>query len=836
MQSRVLLRPVRGAPLWCRVGAFAAMISATGARADRLLDAPFVAVNAGESPSYLAAADLNADGKLDLVCASSYPGVIAVMLGIGGGTFGPSTTYAPTTGGSRPAIADFTGDGKLDIAVADSPNTSVAILPGLGDGTFGTPVNVEIGFQCYTVTAADLDHDGHVDLVASNWDKVAVRLGTGGGAFGPGASYQTATNTYQIAVGYLNADPYPDVVTAGEYGAKLSVLMGNGDGSLQAYLPLSVGAVKSLEVQDITGDGHDDIVAGEPNTLTVYAGDGSGGFSVRTDIDVPGASGRLHIADVNGDSKADVLLGSESAGSVSILFGDGTGGFPNRSQIATIHDARDVWIGDVDGDGLLDLLSAGGLGQIALHFGNGDGTFGVPRRHWGTGADPIAVGLGDLDGDGELDAVAAHHGSASISVRRGNGDGTFGIRRDYETGPSPPQALAVGDLDRDGHADVAVLAATGGLGNAYVKVLRGYASGSFGSSQTYAFGQQLSSVAIGDLNGDRAPDLVVTDAVANRLSVLINTGDGSFDAPVHYGAGGGAADVALGDLDGDGRLDGAVANPATGAVTLLYGDGLGAFVAEDDAQTGVGCRSVAIARVDADAILDVVTANGDEGTLSVLRGQGSRTFATAVSIPAGMSPASVAVARIDRDAIPDLVVGYGSDPYSYPYPYPPAETNLIGVMVGAGGGGFHAPQLFGTADSPQRFAIGDLDHNGDPDVVAACREADELVVLTNHHDSFVAVDPRPRVEALALGGIYPNPAPGNVAIPFAVPAETQCSLTIYDLSGRVVRTLVQGVLPAGEHLARWDRRADNGSRTGAGIYFFELRADGRKASGRLVLL
>jgi hypothetical protein len=164
-----------------------------------------------------------------------------------------------------------------------------------------------------------------------------------------------------------------------------------------------------------------------------------------------------------------------------------------------------------------------------------------------------------------------------------------------------------------------------------------------------------------------------------------------------------------------------------------------------------------------------------------------------------------------------------------------ATDNVIGIMPGDGLGGFSPPQLFGAGQIAQQVALADLDGNGGLDVVAAARVDNTVTVLMNNR-SLVGVGPRNPVAALTVGRGYPNPAPGSVTIPFAIPRSEEASLRIYDAAGRVVRTLLHGVVPAGGGAARWDRRTDQGERAGSGLYFYELRAGEHRATGRLVLL
>ena len=100
----------------------------------------------------------------------------------------------------------------------------------------------------------------------------------------------------------------------------------------------------------------------------------------------------------------------------------------------------------------------------------------------------------------------------------------------------------------------------------------------------------------------------------------------------------------------------------------------------------------------------------------------------------------------------------------------------------------------------------------------------------------VSVPPRAGGDALWLAPAYPNPSRSDISIGFALPQASAATLRVYDVSGRMVRTLVDASLPAGSQSVRWDRRVSSGALASPGLYFYELRVDGQKLARRIVLL
>src|SRR5574341_426874 len=140
----------------------------------------------GASPRSVAVADVNEDGKLDLVVANYNTHTVSVLLGTGTGSFGAKTDYATGSFPIAVAAADLNGDGHLDLVVANFNDSTVSVLLGTGTGSFGAKTDFATGETPAAVAVADLNGDGRLDLVVANGyaNTVSVLLGTGTGSFG----------------------------------------------------------------------------------------------------------------------------------------------------------------------------------------------------------------------------------------------------------------------------------------------------------------------------------------------------------------------------------------------------------------------------------------------------------------------------------------------------------------------------------------------------------------------------------------------------------------------------------------------------------------------------
>jgi len=266
-------------------------------------------------------------------------------------------------------------------------------------------------------------------------------------------------------------------------------------------------------------------------------------------------------------------------------------------------------------------------------LGDGHGNF-QNAVNFAAGPSPLSIAAGDFNGDGHLDLAVANFVEKAtpgqVSVLMGNGDGTFRPPVQFTAGVVP-QAIAVGDINGDGRPDLVV--ANDGYGNipGKVGVLLGQGDGTFGAIKEYGAGVNPFSIALGDFNGDGNLDVVVTDETQLRVEVLLNNGRGGFNAAVPYATGENPFSVAVGDVDGDGVLDLVVANMADGTVSVLLGTGDGTFETGTAYNTGfeiatsVSPQAVALGDFNGDRHPDIAVANATlpRGTVGLLINSGS---------------------------------------------------------------------------------------------------------------------------------------------------------------------------------------------------------------------
>jgi len=344
-----------------------------------------------------AIADVNGDGKPDLIVTNSCidntctgGGDAGVFLGNGDGTFQPPLTYG--SGGIYAgsfAVADINRDGKPDLVIANecSPGSNcvgdgnVAILLNNGNGTFQPAVTYDSGgTTADSVAVADVNGDGIPDLIVGNNNcffanpciasTVAILIGNPDGTFQAPKLYGSGGYSLSaVAVTDVNGDSIPDLLVVNDFGnqntgpGSVGVLLGNGDGSFQGPQLYSPGFATpdGVTVADVNGDGKPDLViVGSSNSVAVMLGNGDGTFQAPVLYDSGGNYAfSVVVADVNGDMKPDLVVPNGGSTWVSVLFGNGDGTFQMPVQYDSgAYSVDSVAVADVNGDNKPDVVVA----------------------------------------------------------------------------------------------------------------------------------------------------------------------------------------------------------------------------------------------------------------------------------------------------------------------------------------------------------------------------------------------------------------------------------------------------------------------------------------------
>ncbi|MCI0362945.1 MAG: VCBS repeat-containing protein, partial [Phycisphaerales bacterium] len=684
----------------------------------------------------LAAADFNEDGDLDLVVGDDEtfhpPGDrIHIMLGNGDGTFQSGVAQGPVFQQNEIpidfAVADFNGDEDLDLLYG-SRKAWFTVLWGVGNGTF--PTFTQTTAETFTdhVAAADIDLDGDMDAVLDLIQAPPLILrNSGDGTFAQEPFAVTSVISSDETFCHLNGDPWPDMVVArSEPGIELVyVLINDGTGhypTLVQYpitmLPSQSHLGSNLLATDLDGDGRDEIVftriAGCSSTqsndqVAVFHNPGNGtlveppvlyhffGFSATNEQ-------FLAAADLNGDSRADVI--AQGYSNATLLLNDGDGAFMTNhgapmGQAAgtaqglcgfgTYTDFHSLTHGDVNNDGRFDLVgvregtdTGHSFLECTVMLQDAQGSFttlsSVPLvERYTTGLE-----LADFDLDNNLDmavctsSATATCGGDVLRVAFGNGNGTFDPWVIYHVVGRSPSSVATGDLNNDDAPDLVVSESNSAIcpgppGPRGVSVFLNNGDGTFASAVQYDIVNPGDYVTIADVNGDKHPDLAVLSTFEG-VTILLNNGNGTFAAPSPFYADSATwwlDGVELADVSGDDRPDMLATiyyypNDPTdsGGISVLLNEGSGVFTPVGVVGVGTPYDNPTVADLNGDGDADLITMLGyvDTGAYNIRLGNGDGTFGESVLYGGGV--VKPIVRDFDNDGRLDLGSPMGSSPDS----------------------------------------------------------------------------------------------------------------------------------------------------------------------------
>ncbi|MBI4607066.1 MAG: VCBS repeat-containing protein, partial [Planctomycetes bacterium] len=515
----------------------------------------------GDSPRSLSVVDLDGDGDLDVLTGNFTSGDLSVLRNLEGGGLGLAETVP--VGISRlaaVAAGDLDGDGRADLAAAGWK----ALAVSLGDGAGGLGPAASLPFAAISLSAGDLDGDRLSDLAAGVTASPVVvllrdaagpkptaaqRLGLGGAAAGP-AKF--------IAAGDLNGDGAVDLAAAAYGGSSASLFLSGGDaveGASVSLEPRGILRLSSAEphgaaLGDLDSDGDPDVVTanGGWGTLSVCLNDGGGALEVKSTLHVAGYLVPVVIEDLDSDGDEDVVAsGIRGDGGVQVLVNGGAAALA-KAGLYAVGEVSQLAAGDLDGDGLPEIVAGSYSNALTVLVNEGGARFRSERR--GLGRTSETVALADLDADGDLDLAVGSTTGGRVSAALNDGKGAFG--EPAGQGAFAPVDLASGDFDGDADPDLAAAGYDGAQGA--LTLLESDGRGGLAASPSFRAGSAPLAVTACDLAGDGHPDLAVADTGQGRILVFLLRG-GVVVGSAAAGVSSGPREVLAGDMDSDGDPD-----------------------------------------------------------------------------------------------------------------------------------------------------------------------------------------------------------------------------------------------------------------------------------------
>jgi hypothetical protein len=552
-----------------------------------------VQIVTGTQPNWILSADFNADAKLDLAVVCTGSDSVQIWRNNGTGTFTLNLTLSTGTGSgpSSATAADLNADGRPDLIVAVRTANQVKVYIANTTGGFNTPVTLNTGLGPRAIGVDDINKDGFPDLfVAQSYvsgvGELAVLTGNGSGTVWSAPNIiSVAPVPVGVATGDFNKDGNLDVVTSSLTGDVLSVLQTTSGGAFIVADKITLGSTvfpSAIAVADFNRDGKPDVAATDEANDQIFTvrNNGTGGFLTPVAISTGNLSAPEAVValDTNADGWPDLVTTDAGTDTISILQNNGSGTLTasNGIPVTPCDDPIAIATGDINADGRPDIAYAC---DISYHICTRRGTGSPGSSAFGaqvcTFVDPSpqGVAIGHFDFDALQDFAFSSDDPTTdwVDVASSNGVGGFtDIPSSFPTGMGP-HGVAKGDLNGDGFDDLVV---ANSLSNT-VSALLGDGGGvfTFPSIESPA-GEAPNSVALADLNGDGILDAAVVNSNSNNVSFLLGDGFGNFTKAGDFGARDLPVEVAVGDFNADGKPDLAVADNYTGTITILQNQSL----------------------------------------------------------------------------------------------------------------------------------------------------------------------------------------------------------------------------------------------------------------------
>ncbi|WP_161499400.1 FG-GAP-like repeat-containing protein [Flavipsychrobacter stenotrophus] len=734
----------------------------------------------GSSPFYTAIGDLDGDGKSDLVVVNKVSNTVSLYRNtsssgsITAGSFDAKVDFATGATPYSVAIGDLDGDGKPEIAVANYFGNSVSVYRNtttsgaFTSGSFAAKVDYTAATNPYGIVIADIDGDGKSDIAVSNTGSNSIsvfrnmsfkNVSFTSASFAAKQDFTTGASPQGIAVGDLDGDTKPDLAVANSGATTISLFRNT---ATAGFINISTFATATTATTTTTPTG-------------------------------------LVIGDLNNDNKADIAVTNRGLGTVSLFRNNSTVGTITMIAkidvtIGTGTTPNALAIGDLDGDGKPDIAVANtGTSTVTVMRNTAtdaaafSATTSFSKTDFTPAANPIAIAIGDLDNDGKADMVATDTLTGAISVFRNDPSTAISI-----SGISPNEGIpgatvtitGVGFSNSSSNMLVrfgTMLGTVTGASTTLISVTIPYGAtpgpvsvlnkashltaytdslfrlkftNSYFDPNTVNFKPYVSYVcvsgaltpyggAIGDIDGDLKPDLLVNNVDNPSYTALLNssTAQGSLTTSSFSGTAQGlgstfkANNAKLADLDGDGKLDGVITNSHTSGTTLAILRNTSTLGAPTFSTTFIsisGFTAVsAIVDFDADGKSDIALSypGGFIGILRNTSSVGSISFASPVFISAGSAPSGICFADLNNDGKPDIATA-NSGATGSPGVYNGSSLTYAPNASSPGTISFGTSVSITTGSGPIDIVAADIDRNTD--------RLPELLV-TNINDGSISV-------------------------------------------------------------------------------------------------
>jgi hypothetical protein len=704
-------------------------------------------------------ADVDRDGNLDFLLTGSdrFPNPHTdLYLGDGQGGFSKKGEGLPDVFASAASIADVNGDGNPDLLVTGNTeglflNTSgklTALYLGNGQGEF-TEAEADLVDVDYSSTSiADVNGDDNPDLLVTGENKnlvptATLYLGDGQGGFTKAGADLAGIMFGSTSIADVNGDGNPDLLLAGKNsitsgGTSTTLYLGDGQGGFTTAEAGLFGVREgSTSIADIDDDGDSDLLVtgneifGERFSARLYVNPISktppnqaprwahkpkerslaSGVALQERTLAPGVTlrRRIEAGDPDGDSLSLEFI-SPTSNATFTDFGKGVAAVSFTPDRTLGGDVANIVVDASDPHGATNTLST----RIEV-----PPTLAVLKNSF-VNVENGATSIADVNGDGNKDLLITGedvNNDPSTVLYLGDGEGDF-TEAEADLTDVGFSSTSVADVNNDGNPDLLIVGddEPGAVLKASATLYLGDGEGGFTEANAGLDGAWHGSTSIADVNEDGNPDLLITglDGDGRTATLYLGDGEGGFSK-----ANSDIREVSdsyslIAHVDGDEHLDIVITGVAENIdriATLYLGDGEGNFAKAGASLTGVERGSISTADVNEDENQDLLItgepARVEDPTTTLYLGNGDGGFTEANAGLTQVKNGSTSIADVNGDGNQDLFIT-GSDN---------ARVGSAALYLGNGQGEFSEANVGLAGLSFSSTAIGDIDGDGDPDLL-----------------------------------------------------------------------------------------------------------------------
>jgi hypothetical protein len=808
-------------------------------------------------------ADFNNDGFEDMVCGaqiwegSKYIYQIKIFINNEDGSYKSPVAINCLSRIRDIAVGDFDNDGWVDLVVLTKNGQDLEIIMNQGDGLFvWERLYPYYGASSQTIISMDKNNDGLDDILLTDYLSLNIYLSNGDGTFALGNAYsdfdfiQIPLDIQGSLISWdVNHDEYQDVLI---YGSKviytdsvnyyfqpiIATYINNGDTTMQPGVETPYGNTIddrfiSFDIGNFNTDSEIDLLMTDfQNKRSILTNNGDGSFSENISF-VKDYSLPVSCGDVNGDGYSDIIISYSQNATLSVMLNNGSNDISfadsvNYSGKFSLNPTFKIklFISDLNNNGYDDIILYDWT--VSTIFNHGDGSFPVDNTVGGMGTDAFDILADDFNGDGAVDLMTID-ASRSLYLKYNDGNGNFSNLQSMNCYLNDPRGIISGDFNADEIVDFGVASTNG------INLFYGLEGGGFQLQNTTINGFIAGYDGMtADFNNDGNMDIATYYSGSYMLNVILNDSIGVYHVDSYNIVGGNlATGIASADIDGDNDEDIVVSAynnsvpGGPGVISIRYNDGTGQFPTTTTIPTEFMPEGVVLEDINDDGYPDMaVTQYGIyNGYVSVYLNNQDGTFPTQVNYAQLYAPEyrDISTADIDNDGDIDLLASIEA-------------YDEIAILLNEGDGTFPEIHYYPGGDNIKAFTIARLDSGSTKDVAVTSSIQDRnfvyLYLNTGLNIPTDLVDKDNVVpNQFLLKQNYPNPFNPTTTIMYSIPKMSKISLTLFNLLGQEIATLVNDEKPAGNYTLNF-----NATHLPSGVYFYRIQAGNFIETKKMILL